>query len=200
MTARQHRRPLLMLWPEHLLDSPPVVQLADGYRLTTFVEGDREAFFDIQLSVGWGMKEGEWRALMEAALPDGIFFIERETTDERVATAAALHNPDGGHWFFPGGGELAWVAVAPSGRGQGLGWAVSAAATTRLIAAGYRSIRLVTYDDLLPAIKLYLKMGYRPFLYAEGMESRWRAACEQVGWPVVIDDWIESTGEHGNVM
>ena len=58
----------------------------------------------------------------------GLFFAIRETTDEIVGTASAVHNPNGGHYHFPFGDEIGYVAVQLEHRGRGLGRALTAAA------------------------------------------------------------------------
>jgi mycothiol synthase len=110
-------------------------------------------------------------------LPGGLFFVVRDETTAVVATALALHNPDTLHPF---GGELGWVAADPAHRGKGLGFVVSAAATKRFLDGGYADIYLRTDDFRLPAIKMYLKLGYVPFLHAEDMEERWRTVCGEL--------------------
>ena len=56
---------------------------------------------------------------------------------------------------------------------------MSAAVTARLIGAGYHDIHLDTEDERLAALKVYLKLGYVPFLYSAGMEDRWQAVLQQ---------------------
>ena len=45
-------------------------------------------------------------------------------------------------------------------------------------------IYLSTDDWRLPAIKVYLKLGYEPLLYADDMKGRWKAVCGKLGWPM----------------
>jgi mycothiol synthase len=82
--------------------------------------------------------------------------------------------------FGSPGGEVGWVACAVEYRGRGLGMAVSAAVTERLIAARYRHIHLYTEDWRLAALKIYLKLGYVPLRYAPDMEARWRSVYAQL--------------------
>ena len=103
-----------------------------------------------------------------------------------VATAMGLHDHTPDHPF---GGELGWLASDPAHRGRGLGLAVSAAVTQRLIEAGYRNIHLYTEHWRLAALKTYLKLGYVPFLYLPEMPERWRVICEKVGWPFKPEEW-----------
>lgn len=80
----------------------------------------------------------------------------------------------------PGQGDIGWIAVDPRFRGQGLGYSVSAAATNKLIEAGYTKISLYTEDFRLPAIKTYLRIGFVPVLYLDEMESRWQRVFDSL--------------------
>jgi mycothiol synthase len=52
-----------------------------------------------------------------------------------------------------------------------------------MLRAGYRRIYLLTDDFRLPAIKTYLRLGFVPFLFEEGMEQRWREVLRRLEWP-----------------
>ena len=80
----------------------------------------------------------------------------------------------------------------PDHAGRGLGLAVSAAVTARLLQAGYRHIHLYTEHWRLAALKTYLKLGYVPFLYLPEMLARWRALCPQLPWPFTPEPWRSS--------
>jgi mycothiol synthase len=82
----------------------------------------------------------------------------------------------------------------PKHRGKGLGYNVFLKATWRLIEAGYKSIRVVTNDQRLPALKTYLKSGFLPFLYHYDMEERWTRVCHQLNWPLETSKWIREEG------
>jgi len=95
------------------------------------------------------------------------------------AAGNPLHNcPIENH---PAGGELGWVAADPGHRGKGLGGCVSAAATQRLLEAGYSDIFLRTDDFRLAAIETYLALGYVPLLFAPDMAARWAEVFRQLG-------------------
>ena len=112
--------------------------------------------------------------------------VVHETSDRIVATGMAFRD----HCDFGRqGGEIGWIAVEPAHWGKGVGAAVSAAATTRLIEEGYRDVHLYTEDWRLPALRMYLKLGYGPFLYAPEMLDRWRAVCAQLEWPFTPERW-----------
>ena len=130
------------------------------------------------------------RRYREFCLP-AEFMAVHEANGEIVATAMALHNYSGLHPFR---GDIGWLAGDPGHAGHGLGSAVSAAATARLIAAGYRDIRLGTEDFRLAAIKVYLRLGYVPVLYRPEMLERWQAVCGVLNSPFSPAAW-KSSGE-----
>jgi len=156
-----------------------------GYSLRTWQDGDAEAYIRLMNSAGfetWGHER--LAMVLKMCIPQGLFFAVHDKTGEIAGTAAALHNPIALH---PLGGELGWVAVAPHHRGHNLGYAVCAAATRRLLDAGYSDIFLRTDDFRLAAIRVYLRLGYIPFLHGPDMAGRWQAVCEALGvpWPSV---------------
>lgn len=178
---------LQMVWPDHLLDQPPAVRVAQGYHLRTYRPGDEPRFYEVMALAGWPGWDDERLRPWIARIPPGSWFMAVYTaSDQIVATAMGLHDHSDDHPF---GGELGWVAADPAHSGQGLGLAVSAAVTARLLAAGYRNVHLYTEHWRLAAIKSYLKLGYVPFLYAPEMAQRWRALCLELGWPYTPDAW-----------
>jgi mycothiol synthase len=181
----ENKTTLFLLWPPSRLTFPPDVRLPEGYSVRTYQRGDEATWRTIQNSAepvlpGVDLDEQLTRYL-SLLLPKGLFFAIHLGSGEAVATAGALHNTRDG--MFPFGGELGWVATIPSHQSKGLGRAVSAAATRRLIDAGYESIRVGTQDHRLPALKVYLRLGYVPYLYAADMAARWLQICARLDWP-----------------
>ena len=170
-----------MLWPERLLGSLPEVRVPAGYALRTYRDGDDEAYLALYQAAGWERGATALELPLLQGLPDGFFFAVHEARREVAGTAIAVHNPRGGHYVFPFGGELGNLVVRPDQRGSGLGRALAAAVTARLIRAGYRSIRLGTQDDRLPALRVFLALGYVPFLFTSEMEGRWQAVYDRLG-------------------
>ena len=109
---------------------------------------------------------------MRSTILPGGFFVIVDDGGKLVATALAQHSPRPQHSF---GGEVGWVAADPAHAGKGLGRAVTAAAITRLVAAGYQCIYLLSDDFRLPALKVYLDVGMEPYPCADGMAERWEA-------------------------
>jgi mycothiol synthase len=194
MNEEKPRQQLRMLWPAHLLDSPPPLHVASGYILRTYQPGDEPGFFKVMDQAGFTNWDDERLApWLLRILPDGWFLVQHESSGEIVATAMACHNPSALHPF---GGELGWVAAHRDHAGRGLGMSVCAAVVRRLLQAGYRNIYLCTDDWRLPAIKTYLKLGWVPFLYAPDMEDRWRAICPEVSWAFTPHEWPKTLDVH----
>lgn len=61
----------------------------------------------------------------------------------------------------PHQGELRTLSVAPAGRGRGVGRALVDTCVERARATGVREVVLCSLDEMLPAHRLYLSMGFR---------------------------------------
>lgn len=172
------RRQLQMLYPPQRPTPPLAITVAEGYALRQYRPADLMPYIALMEKAGFGAWSTQRVAETEyGILPDGFFVIEHIATHALVASAVARHSASAQH---PGGAELGWVATDPAHRGKGLGSAVCAAATNLMIQRGYQRIYLLTDDFRLPAIKVYLKLGYQPFLFAPDMEARWRAIRAQL--------------------
>ena len=172
---------LQMVWPERLLGSPPHAAVPHGCTMRQFAPADADAYLALMAKAGFKSWDHEQiEKVLSSVLPGGWFLIEQAATGRLVATAMARHRPIEGH---PDGGELSWVAADPEHKGKRLGMAVCAAVVARFLDAGYRRIYLLTDDRRLPAIRLYLQLGFEPFLARDDMAERWRKACEQLGRP-----------------
>ena len=141
--------------------------------------------------VGWSdWNDEKLQDRIDRIPPQGWVMAVHEATGEIVATAMGLRDrPE----RKPFDGLLAWVAAHPAHAGHGLGIAVSAATTAGLIAAGCHNIHLYTERWRLAALKIYLRLGYVPFLYLSEMAERWRDICGQLAWPFLYGALIDRT-------
>ena len=177
-----------MIWPGARRQSPPTGKLPAGYHLRTFRPGDEAGFYAVMALAGWpGWDVAKLKPWLYRILPEGWFMAVHTQSNQIVATAMATHDPT---WRSPFCAELGWVAADPAHAGQGLGTAVVAAATARMIAAGYAHIHLYTEPYRLAALKIYLKLGYLPFLSIPGETDVWREICEQLAWPYEPREWV----------
>ena len=151
----------------------PELTVAAGFRLRTVADPELVQYNELRSSVNFAAWDTEQlRKFRSKVLPDGIFLIEEIATG-RFAASATAETTD--MEDRPEVGVLGWVMAHPDFRGRHLGRSVSVAAMHRLYDAGYRAFSLLTDDVRLAAVKTYLDLGWRPWLYLEEMEARWRA-------------------------
>lgn len=166
------RPQLRMRWPARLLASPPPVVIHAGYRLRQYADADEAAYLALREGAGFsGWAHEQVEGILRIVLPDGFFLIEHGATGRLAATALATHKPIDD---LRAAGELGWVAGDPAHKGLGLGTAVCAAVVDRFLRAGYRNIYLLTDDFRLPALAIYLKLGFEPWCCGDGMVERWQ--------------------------
>ena len=74
-TIPENDKPQLqMAWPEHLLESPPLVTLASGYELRTYQPGDEPRFYEIMALAGWpGWGPEKLKPWLYRILPGGWY-------------------------------------------------------------------------------------------------------------------------------
>ena len=187
---QQKEETLQLVWPPSRPMNPPAWTVPPAYSLRIYQAGDEQAYFALMERAGfpgWNLHEfGLW---LQKALPAGLFMAFDRASGQMAATAMACHNPTPLH---PYGGSVSCVATDPDHRGRGLGFAVAAAATCRLIEAGYQEIYMLTHDWRLAAIKIYLRMGWQPHMFRDDMPDRWKAVCESLHWPYTPDRWASN--------
>lgn len=192
---------LYLLWPDGL--RPPEVDVPEGYALRTsrLTGRDRDAVEELLAAGGRACEDGDGgegdggdssdgtaagadvEAFRDRVLPNGAFVAVERATNAVVGTCSAVHHPDAGEYRFPFGGALAYLVVDPAHRREGLGRALAAAATRRLLDAGYDSVRVGVEPDQLPALALYLNAGYAPCVLEGGDVGRWRDVFDRLGLP-----------------
>ena len=183
---------LYMLWPLHQKVASPAA-LPPGYQLRIFQEPDAQAYCDLVNLDDWG---DQWRCtskalqrMIDSALPQGFFVVEHQATGKLVATGIARHHPNAASYYFPYGGEVGLLFVHPEHRGHGLGRILTIIALNRLLQAGYTTIYLNAMDGRLPALHLYLTLGFAPLLYTVDVTTRWQEICAELDHPFTPETW-----------
>ena len=106
---------------------------------------DREAFPDTPMPLS------AYRALIESGEEPALLALRR---GEAVGLCSyAQHDP--------GAGYIHTLAVAEAARREGIGQALTARVLKRLFSDGAERVALTTDGDNTPAIRLYLKLGFR---------------------------------------
>ena len=153
-----------------LPDAPP------GYRLRAYAPDDEREYHAL-FRLAWP-NQGTLPHTLAHALPDGFLLVEEESTHRLVGSCVAFEPETLAHGE---NGSLGWLVVDPAHGGRGIGTLLAATVTNRLLDEPYALPWLGTEDDRLAAIRIYLRLGWEPHLYAEGMEQRWREIFERLG-------------------
>lgn len=165
----RNRKPssqLEMIWPS--LPAPGAGELPDGFALRVYRDSDETDYRElVETTFGHRFELEYW---LERVVQEGFIIIEEASSGKIAATCMAARYPTE---RYPDGGNLGWLAARPEFQGNGLGKIVSAAVTKRLVNEGFTDIFLETDDWRLPAIAIYLKLGWTPNRFSPEMESRW---------------------------
>ncbi|MEE8047123.1 MAG: hypothetical protein V3T49_09790, partial [Dehalococcoidia bacterium] len=87
------------------------------------------------------------------------------------------------------GHSLLWVVAHSDHRGTGAGQATVVAATQALADQAPKYSYLSTDDFRIPAIGIYLKLGWEPLLFEEGQIGRWSRIFGLLDMPFDENDW-----------
>ncbi|HEY1526547.1 MAG TPA: GNAT family N-acetyltransferase [Candidatus Angelobacter sp.] len=152
-------------------------QIPEGYVLRQLRNGDERPYYDLfHLAFE---DEDRYLETVGRALDGGFFVVEHLVSHELVASCVAMRGSSSPR--HPDSGQLGWLVTDPSHTRRGLGKIVSASATNRLVAEGYRRPFLGTEDLRIPALAIYLMQGWRPYIYRDDMESQWRSVYDILG-------------------
>lgn len=172
----QSKKPQLVMFREQLDDLAPL-DLAEDYTLRHFQPGD-EQFWEEIINKSFEKQDTNFK---ENIASHGIYKPERVLficyKGKPVATATAWYNK---RWHQETG-YLHMVGVIPGKRGKGLGLKVSLAVLHQMVEEGRTSAVLETDDFRLPAIKTYIKLGFKPQIIHENQVARWRGILTKLG-------------------
>ena len=167
---------LLMRYPHHIL--PPIEPLKEGYILRSYREGDERGWMELLNANG---QLGIWdqvriRSELRGSVVAGsqLFVVH----GEQIVALASVQDRT---LFGVDSWEIGWVAAHPEHRGKGLGSSVTTAAIEVALALPPRPIVLQTDDYRIPAIKVYLKLGFSPTYDHVSYANRWRTIFLTLG-------------------
>jgi mycothiol synthase len=181
---------MYMLWP-HGRSMPAVSPISAAYGLSMIASEDINKARPV-VEMDGPLSDSAWDRFRSSVVPDGMFVIQERTSSAWVGTISAVHNPAATRIYFPAGGELGYLVVAPEHRQRGLGTALIAAALRRLHQGGYRHIFLGVQSWRLPAIRCYLRAGFAPFIHAPELAPRWRSVFAVLGREAHETEWPTS--------
>lgn len=154
----------------------PDLSLPEAYVLRTYRTGDEEAWLPL-LKVagfdGWtAEKFGEYIEQPERREGSHCISFDNRLVAATFASQVRLDPPEG---------ALDYVVAHPAHSGKKLGKIVCTAVLRYLVSRNYQHISLKTDDWRLPALKIYLDLGFRPILNRLDMPARWEEIYHQLG-------------------
>jgi len=193
MNAAEENLPVKMTRPN--LDHVPEFALPPGFALRWYQAGDETHWLRIHLAADrcneitpdlfqkqFGLEAGRGFQPGSACEPrSGLKSAVQELTQRQSYLLAASGEAigTGTAWFekdFEGGrwGRVHWMAIMPEFQGRGLGKALLSAICGRLRELRHERVYLTTSTARLPAISLYLKFGFQPWIQTAGDDRVWR--------------------------
>ena len=162
------------------LDELPALQSPEGYSLRTLTPEDTGAWAELldangELG-GWNVERAAPYFASGSPMPLAGSFIA--TADGLPVATAQLHLHPADEYAPLH--ELGWVAVRPEYRGHALGYAVCLAVMHYAKSAGHRELFLRTDDARLPAIRLYLRLGWQPWMRDPSSPARWQQILDKL--------------------
>ena len=163
---------------------PAVPSARPGYLLRQVTLADRYSY-DQTFATAFD-DTSPFGDLMKHTLPGGFFVVEHLPTGTVVAASTAAVYQKSQH---PDGHSLQWVVAHSDHFGVGAGQATVAAATQVLANQAPNYSYLSTDDFRIPAISIYLKLGWKPLLFEEGQISRWARVFGLLDMTFDEGDW-----------
>ena len=155
----------------------PAAQVPGGFTLRGSLPGDEESWLEV-------INAGEFGTVWDRASLDEFMMGPERREGSRIVTrggrvvAATFASREPGTQDM---GRVDFVVSHPDVRGLGLGRVVCTEVVRYLVGKGYASVILYTDDWRLPAIGLYLSMGFEPQMVRADMPQRWAAVQRQLG-------------------
>lgn len=155
---------LIMRHPD--LSKVPELILPEGFEIVTHKDGYEkeweriiESSFDMHFDFEFLIKAGDYA-------PEKVLYLLKD--GKFIATTSAVE-----HEAFKGEGWFRMVGVHKDSQGMGAGKKISLAALNSLKNRGYKTAVLSTDDHRIPAIKLYLSVGFEPVYIDDTHKERW---------------------------
>lgn len=174
---KEESPPQLVMWYRNATPPDPG-PFAEGYRIRTYQKGDEEGWMELLNANG---QLGTWdrekiqRELDGELVKEAQFFA---VCGEQIVATAGVY---GRSWNGADAWEVGWVATHPDHLGRNLGGQVTAAAVEAALQQLPRPIFLRTDDFRIPALKVYLRLGFVPDYQHSSYAGRWSEIFTALG-------------------
>lgn len=154
------------------------VSLPPGYILTRLGLNDANDLSSLyNAAFGFDFQTPQWTIKEMLNNPEVKAVYGIKCGGKLVATAAIHVVPK----LYGDTPELHWVASHPDYRGQGLGKAIVLHTLHEMKQMGFKDVLLITQPERLPAIKLYLSLGFVPEVKNDEEKQLWDEIHKKLG-------------------
>jgi len=170
------------------LEGIPQYELPEGYSIRTFKAGEGPVWAGIGAAAGTLPNLGNAQEQFDKEFAEPVddmesrcFFIVENESHRAVGTAMAWYDPN-----FHGEphGRVHWVSIIPEFQGKGLAKPLMTAVLNRLAQSHNKAV-LGTQTFRKPAVRLYLDLGFRPFLKNPTCPQAWKDLAEELKHPAL---------------
>ena len=166
--------PQLIMRKPDIVNLPPL-ELGADERIVCHKENcGMEAVWEDIIESAFG-KRYKYDFLIKAGDYKPEYVLYLTVNGKAIATTTAVENAS-----YPGEGWYRMVGVHADSKGRGAGKKIALAALYALRERGYTSAMLSTDDARIPAIALYLSLGFEPIYSHESHKERWEAVLAEI--------------------
>ncbi len=166
--------PQLIMRKSDIVNLPPLVLSADEHiichkencGMEDVWEEIIESAFEKHYKFDFLIKAGDYK-------PEHVLYLT--ANGRAIATTTAVESPN-----YPGEGWYRMVGVRADAKGRGAGKKIALAALYALRERGYTSAMLSTDDARIPALSMYLSLGFEPYYCHESHKARWEKVFESI--------------------
>ncbi|MCE2456888.1 MAG: GNAT family N-acetyltransferase [Dehalococcoidia bacterium] len=176
MSAELPPKQLSMIISASRAEDMPEYTVPEGFVVRGYLPGDEESWTELLNTGDYGSDWDRTRVVEFLAGPERAVGSVVVARDSRVV-AATFASVEVDRDFT---GRVDFVTSHPDVRGLGLGRVVCTGVVRYLVGKGYPEVILYTDDWRLPAIGLYLSMGFEPQMTRSNMPERWRRVMKQL--------------------
>jgi mycothiol synthase len=150
-----------------------------GYYMRAYKKGDETAWCECCVNGSLGVDKISEDIFVEKMLndksvnPSNIFFLI-SPQGEIAGTVTYQYSPN------ENTGTIHMVGIKQEFQGMGLALPMNLYAVEKILQDGKTKIDLQTDDWRIPAIKTYLKAGFKPVYHTPDMKERWKNVIERL--------------------
>jgi len=157
------------------LETIPEFELPEGFELRWYRPGDEVLWLEIHLKAD-RYNQITSELFQQQFGSDSAQLAQRQcylvaSNGKEIGTATAWFGKDPEFKEF---GRVHWVALLPEYQGRGLSKPLLGAVCKRLRDLGHTGAYLSTSAERIPAIRLYLRFGFKPWMRNEQEKNIWQ--------------------------